>query len=119
MSDRLLLVEKFEIEYGSQVFDSYDIRALKNYLVKLEKFGVNTWVAEDIYVGLMVCAEIEADGFREFYQDYIQSQKYKEEEDKDKKLNEQEVEVSHRISNLLQTNPNYINERGYIAIAYI
>ena len=43
----------------------------------------------------------------------------KEEEDEDKKLNEQEVEVSHRISNLLQTNPNYINKRGYVAIAYI
>lgn len=119
MSDRLLLVEKFEVEYGSQVFDSYDIDALTSYLEKLEEFGVNTWVAEDIYVGLMVCAEIEADGFREFYQDYIQSQKYKEEEDEDKKLNEQEVEVLHRISNLLQTNPNYINKRGYVTIAYI
>ena len=119
MSDRLLLVEHLEVEYGSQVFDSYDIDALRSYLSKLEEFGVNTWEAEEIYVGLMVSAEIEADGFREFYKNYIQSEKYKEEEDEERKLNEQEVEVSHRISKLLESNPSYINERGYVAIAYI
>lgn len=119
MSDRLLLVEGLDVEYGDQIFGSYDIEGIQKYLEKLRAFGVNSWEASEIYAGLMIAFEIDADDFSAFYKSYIQSMQYQEDREEEEELSEEEIEVSHKIYKLLEKNPNYINSRGYIAIAYI
>lgn len=118
MSDRLLLVEELDVKYGDQIFNSYDIEGIQKYLEKLRAFGVNSWEASEIYAGLMIAFEIDADDFSAFYKSYIQSMQYQE-DGEEEELSEEEIEVSHKIYELLEKNPNYINSRGYIAIAYI
>lgn len=118
MSDRLLLAEELDVKYGDQIFGSYDIEGIQKYLEKLRAFGVNSWEASEIYAGLMIAFEIDADDFSAFYKSYIQSMQYQEDREEEE-LSEEEIEVSQKIYKLLEKNPNYINSRGYIAIAYI
>ena len=92
MSDRLLLVEKLDVEYGDQIFGSYDIEGIQKYLEKLRAFGVNSWEASEIYAGLMIAFEIDADDFSAFYKSYIQSMQYQEDREEEEGLSEEERE---------------------------
>lgn len=122
MSERFYLVTKYDVEYGSQIFQSYAIDDMNAFLDFLNENDVNTYDKE-VYDG--VCVEIEVDTFKDFYKRFTKYEANPKDKtiefipfDGDPRVYEDIKDAIQEIKKLIDTNPEYINRLGYVVISY-